>query len=422
MTLAFNSSSTAASGGNTEDLARTPASELLAALVAAGTTPAPHLSHGELVAAVIAHRLQQGERVVGAGVLEVLPEGFGFLRSLPFVGEASPHDPFVTPSQIRSLNLKSGHRLHGPLRAPKGNERYFSLAHVDAVNGAPPGELTTRIAFSARTPTTATRPLALAATTPALRALAEFAPWCRGQRALFVVPAAFPQRAMLGSVALALHAADPSLRILVGAIDQRPEALAALRAQAPTTPGFDVCGSTFDQPPKHHLAVAETLLALAMREVEAGHDVVLVFDSLTALARAAQREQSASGRWLCPGLDAQAVLPGKRLFAAARACAEGGSLTVLALANAATAGPDFAVLHELQLGSNSDVVVAAGEATAESAGEWDAALPFDLRLTHTRSEDDARPVAVRQAAERRRASLLALPATARAAAWCRNGD
>ncbi|MGB3965648.1 MAG: transcription termination factor Rho, partial [Planctomycetota bacterium] len=143
---ATRDSKTAAS---TDELARCSGAELLAALAAEGSPPTPGLGRGELVAALVGARLQRGQAVTGDGVLELLPEGFGFLRCPALDYAASPHDPFVSPSQVRSVNLQPGHRVTGPLRAPKGNERFFALTHIDSVHGGPPAALAARPAFAA---------------------------------------------------------------------------------------------------------------------------------------------------------------------------------------------------------------------------------------------------------------------------------
>jgi transcription termination factor Rho len=395
----------------TEHLAALPPRELLERLLAAGASPPPNLARGELVAAAMAHRLARGEPLQAAGVLEVLPEGFGFLRSAALDFEPSPHDPFVSPSQVRGLNLKPGHRLLGALRAPKGNERFFSLVQVERVHDLPPEALPHCLAFSARTPVVGTKPLYLAPQSPALRALAVLAPWCRGQRMLAVGPPALPRLAFLVDVALGLHAADPTLRVQLGALDQRPEDLAAARARLPSGSQVTLAGTTFDQGAARPVALAELLLAQAQRDVEQGHDVVLLVDSLTALARAGQRTEAPSGRWLCPGLDVQATAAGKRLFAAARACAEGGSLTVLATAVAdPDSALDRAVLAEFRHCGNSEVVFDADLDTEPTAD----AIQFDPRATRTRPEDDVRPAVERARAAAYRQALASVAPAARA--------
>lgn len=389
-------------------LAALPAAELLAIARAEGVSLLPNLARGELLAAILTHRLAQRAAVPADGVLELLPEGFGFLRSPWFDYEASPADAFVSPSQVRALNLKPGQRVRGPLRAPKGSERFVALVHVDEVDGADAAGLALRLAFAARTPIVPKVPLALAAPTAELRALALLAPWQLGQRVLVTAPPALPRAAFLARLAAAMRAANPDLTLTVCLLDQRPEDLAAARAQSGDTNGVEVVGTTFDAAPERHVALADIVLARCQRLVEAGRDVVLLFDSLTALTHARQREQPASGRWLCPGLDAQAVLPGKRLFAAARACAEGGSLTVIATALHATgAAIDDAVLAEFRHRGNSEVVV---DGALAAAG---AAVPFDAFATRTRPEEDRRDGATLAAVRALRERLAGADASER---------
>jgi transcription termination factor Rho len=381
------------------DPARRSGAELLALLRAEGAAVTPNLSRGELLAALYAHRLGRGQPCLADGVLELLPEGFGFLRSAGFDFAAGPHDAFVSPSQVRALNLKPGHRVRGPLRAPRGNERFFALLRVDAVNGIDPAALPALLSFAARTPVVGSRPLRPAGGDPAFDALAALAPWCFGQRILWTAPPDWPLCPLLPRLLAALRAQAPALRTFVGLLEQRPEDLAAMRAACGAIAGCEVVGTTFDEPPARSVALAELLLAAAQREVEAGHDVLLLLDSLSALTAAAQRAEPASGRWLCPGLDAQAVLPARRLFAAARQCAEGGSLSVLALLRDGGSPVDAALRAEFGNRGNSEVVV---DAARLQAG---AEVPFAPAATRTRPEDDVRPAAERAAAQELRARL-----------------
>ena len=385
------------------DLARLRGADLLAFLLAEGATVAPNLDRGELLAAYFRHRLERGDTIVVEGAFELLAEGFGFVRSAHLDYEASPHDAFLSPSQVRALNLKTGLRLRGPVRLPRGNERFFALTHIDQVADGPPTALMGALAFTARTPVVATRPLVLPSEPAVWRTLATLTPWCRGQRVLIEAPAAWPRGPWLSSLASALVAANPGVCCLVTLLDQRPEDLQAAKALAAANPAIEVVGSSFDQPPERHQALAEFMLARAMREVEGGRDVVLLVDSLTALTLATQRAHAASGRWLCPGVDVRAVQPGKKLFAAARAGAEGGSLTVIATAIPENSAVANAVLSEFAGRGNAEVVIPApadGEATP---------VRFDARRTRTRPEDDSRSAAEKQAAAACRAHLATAP-------------
>ena len=384
--------------------------ELLAAANAASLELRPHLERDELLAALFAHELERGERLVVDGVVELLPEGFGFLRFPAHDFAAGAADIYLSPSQVRGLNLKNGHRVRGPIRGPKGNERFFALLHVDTVNGADPGQARTRLAFAARTPVVATRPLALPPSTPLLHAIGQLAPWCRGQRALLRLPSAWPRASTLAELAQALTAADARLSVRLGLFDQRPEDLAAVQAALAGQPGIEVVSTTFAAAAERHVAAAELLLAQVQREVEGGLDVVLLLDSLTALVRQSQLAQPASGRFLAPGLDAAAVQLGKRVFASARACAEGGSLTVLAsVLDDRGNDVDARIAAEFAHRGNSEVVV------DPELFRLGVALALDVEATRTRPEDDGRAPAQRAAGAALRSELLALPPAARAA-------
>lgn len=385
-------------------------SELHAALspTPAGPLPAPHLGRDELLAALFAQHLARNERVDVDGVFELLPEGFGFLRFPGHDLAAGAADVFVSPSQVRGLNLKDGHRVRGPIRPPRGNERYFALLHVDLVNDAPPEAARQHLGFSALTPLLPTQPLPLATDDLLWRATARLAPWCRGQRMLLRCPDRWTRSGPLTALARALVAANADVRVRLGLFDQRPEELAAAKAQLAGIAVIECVGTTFDAPPERHVATASLLLAEAQREVEAGAHVVLLVDALTTLARAGQLANEPSGRYLAPGLDAAAVQLGKRLFASARQAAEGGSLTVLAvLPFGGEHQVDVAIAREFAGRSHSEVVV---DAALVAAG---AALPLDVAATRTRPEDDVATASERAAREALRAELLALAPDAR---------
>lgn len=359
-------------------LQRLPHAALMALAAARGLPLRSQPAADTLVALLLQHELETRGSAVAAGVLDLLPEGYGFLRSPWRDYLPSADDVFVSPSLVRSLNLRQGHRLCGPLRGPRGNEKFFALETITTVDDVDAATLAAQAPFQACTPIVAQRPLRLSATTPALRALAQLAPWCHGHRALVLTPPGWPRAAWLTALAAAVRAADPAPWLCLCLLDQRPEAAAAARSALAALPRCEVVATTFDEAPARSLAVAELTLARAQREVETGADVVLLVDSLTALAQAAHVVQPATGRWLCPGLDAAALGPGKRLFAAARALAEGGALTVITTADAGGGNIDEAVVQGFRDRGNSEVVVAA---------DADPALPFDVLATCTRPED-----------------------------------
>lgn len=378
--------------------------ELRRQLHLAGAAPEPHLERDELLAAWFRHQLGGPERFDVDGVVELLPEGFGFLRFPGHDLVAGAADVYLSPSQVRGLNLQTGHRVRGAIRPPRGNERFFALLHVDTVDGTAPEAARLRPAFGALQPIVATVPLPLGGRNPLWRTAAALAPWCRGQRALLRLPASWPRAVAFAGLAEAILAANPDVRVRLGLFDQRPEDLAAAKAACAALPGVACVGTTFDATAERHVATAELLLAMVQREVESGAAVVLLVDSLTALARQGQLAQSASGRYLAPGLDAIAVQFGKRLFASARATTEGGSLTVLASVLHDTGHQvDAAIAAEFTGRGNSELRIDTGLA------EEGVAVPLDLAAVRTRPEDDVRPANERAAAQALREALLAMP-------------
>ncbi|MBL8726858.1 MAG: hypothetical protein JNM25_00415 [Planctomycetes bacterium] len=379
----------------------------LQALCAAdGLETAPAAEHGELLRTIVQHRLASGATAHVHGVLEVLPDGFGFVRSPRFHLAPQPLDAFVNQAQIRHLNLKTGHRLSGPLRAPRPGERFFSVPHIDEVNGGAEPELAARVPFAAQTPVLPTRPLPLdAGGDLELRAIELLAPWARGHRALLRLPPGADGGALLARLAAAMRRRDAKLVLLLALVDQRPEALAAAQRTLAGTGDTTVLGTTFDEPPARHVALAEFALQMAQREVEAGRDVVLLVDDLVHLARAGNLALAPSGRLLCAGLDAAAVLLGKRVFAAARACEAGGSLTVLATAVAGDHAADRAIAGQFERRGNSEVAFTAGPLPGEAR--------LDATHTFTRSEDLLLPPPLAAAWRRLHHELRQLPAAQR---------
>ena len=385
------------------------ASELLTRAQQLGLELPPHQERGELLAALLQQGLDAGMNMFVEGIFEPLPEGFGFLRSLHHDLGATPADAYVSPSQVRGLNLKAGHRLGGPIRAPRGTERFFALAHVDSCNGAPPTAAHQRLSFGALQAIVPGMPLVPTGDTDELRLLRTLAPWRAGHRVLIDAPTSAQSAPLLGRLANALHGAA-NARVMVLLVAQRPELIAALRTQVAAAMTIEVIATTFDQPPARHVATASLALAAAQRAVEAGEQVTLLVDGLTALVRATQLDQPASGRWLCPGLDAHALFGAKQLFAAARAVAEGGTLSVFAsVQREVGSAVDAAIATELRAFANSVLVV---DATKVDAGE---ALPFDFLACRTRPEDDVRDAVTKAAAQTLRVQLTGANATGRAA-------
>ncbi|HEX6813919.1 MAG TPA: transcription termination factor Rho [Planctomycetota bacterium] len=385
---------------------------LLPFAVAEGLQPKPNQDRVELLAALLEQRLAAGGTVHAEGVLDVLPEGFAFLRTRQLAYAVDPADVYVSPSQVRAFDLRAGHRLSGPVRPPKRGERYFALVSIDRVNGEPAENWRSVLPFGSRTPLLPTERLRLGHEHAAidLRAIDLLAPWGKGQRVLLTAPPAWPRTDLLARIATALAHNHRELQLVVCLLDQRPEDTTAARRALANVARCEVLATTFDEPPARHVALAEIVAAACQREVEADRDVVLLIDSLTALARACHLVNPPSGRLLCAGLDASATQRGKRLFASARACEEGGSLTVIATALAGTDSPiDAAIAAEFQHRGNSEVVVDPALAAAGVEP------PLDVQRTATRCFDEIGPRAEVAARARWRQELAALPPAERLA-------
>lgn len=380
------------------------AAELLELARTDGIEVLPNLDKGELLFTILEHRFQRSGLGWAEGVLEVLPDGFGFLRSVRNDYEPGPDDVYVSPSQVRHLNLKPGHQLAGPVRPPKRGEKYFALLQVEHINGGDVASLRTRVPFAARTPILPHTRLRLdhPAASLDLRALDLLAPWGKGQRVLVATPPGSGRTRLLQRIATALLHNHQELHVSLCLLDERPEEVTEIR-RALAGRRSDVTASTFDQPPGRHLALAEMALARAQRWVEAGQDVVLLLDSLTALVRAYNLEGTPTGKLACPGLDAGAVHRPKRLFGAARQTEEGGSLTVIATA---LGGPDSridqTILEEFMNRGNCDVVF------DRELAELHLCPALDVLRTGTRREDLLLPAGSIVALQRLRQQLAPL--------------
>jgi hypothetical protein len=269
-----------------DELLRQDHATLLRRAAEHGVTTGPQPDTDRLRMALVEHHLAAGGRAIGEGVLQVLPEGFGFLRAAANDFAERPTDAYVSPAQIRALDLRTGHRLRGPVRPPRGNERSLALEHVDTVQGRAAGEHRRPPPFEALVPVLPDRRLPLAGDRPSMRLLEVLAPWCHGHRVLVAAPRAAATAQFAAELALAMDAVgERAPRPSVLLFDQRPEAIAAARAMLATT-GADVVATDFAQPPARTLDAAELALAAACRDVEAGRDAVLLVDSLTAWVRA----------------------------------------------------------------------------------------------------------------------------------------
>jgi transcription termination factor Rho len=281
------------------------------------------------------------------GVLEKLPDGFGFLRSARFDYISGPDDIYVSPSQIRRFNLRTGDTISGVIRKPKDNEKYFALLKINKVNFSEPAVSGDRLNFDRLSPLHPDKKLNLEFDPGVLstRILDIFSPIGKGQRGLIVAPPKVGKTVLLKEITLAIIANHPEVHLIVLLVDERPEEVADMKRTVRGTP-TEVIASTFDESAERHAQVAEIVLEKAKRLVETGKDVVVLLDSLTRLARAYNTIAPSSGKILTGGIDANALQHPKRFFGAARNTEEGGSLTIIASALIETGSRMDEVIYE----------------------------------------------------------------------------
>lgn len=311
----------------------------------------------ELMFAIMKKSAKQGEQIFGDGVLEVLPDGFGFLRSPDTSYLASTDDIYISPSQIRRFNLHTGDSIEGEVRTPKDGERYFALVKVDKVNGMQPEAIKHRIMFENLTPLHPNQPMHLerdikSEENTTGRILDIFAPIGKGQRALIVASPKSGKTVMMQHMAHAITTNYPDSVLIVLLVDERPEEVTEMQR----TVRGEVVASTFDEPATRHVQVAEMVIEKAKRLVELKKDVVILLDSITRLARAYNTVVPASGKVLTGGVDANALQRPKRFFGAARNLEEGGSLTIIGTALIETGSRMDEVIYEEFKGTgNSEI-------------------------------------------------------------------
>ena len=294
---------------------------------------ANRLRKQELIFAMLKNQAKKGESIYGGGTLEVLPDGFGFLRSPDTSYLAGTDDIYVSPSQIRRFNLHTGDTIEGEIRTPKDGERYFALVKVDKVNDESPENSKHKILFENLTPLFPTDALRLERDIKAEenitgRIIDIIAPIGKGQRGLIVSPPKAGKTVMLQNIAHSITANHPEVIMIVLLIDERPEEVTEMQRSVKG----EVVSSTFDEPATRHVQVAEMVIEKAKRLIEHKKDVVILLDSITRLARAYNTVVPASGKVLTGGVDANALQRPKRFFGAARNIEEGGSLTIIATA------------------------------------------------------------------------------------------
>ena len=313
----------------------------------------------ELMFAILKKLALQDVEIIGEGVLEVLLDGFGFLRSADANYLPGPDDIYLSPSQIRRFSLKTGDTVEGPIRSPKEGERYFALLKINTINFEDPEKIRHKIHFDNLTPLYPNERLKMELSDPtnkdmSARVIDLISPLGKGQRALIVAPPRTGKTVLLQNIAHSITANHPECFLIVLLIDERPEEVTDMQRSVKG----EVVSSTFDEPASRHVQVAEMVIEKAKRLVEQGRDVVILLDSITRLGRAYNTVVPSSGKVLTGGVDANALQRPKRFFGAARNIEEGGSLTIIATALIDTGSRmDEVIFEEFKGTGNSEIVL-----------------------------------------------------------------
>ncbi len=339
---------------NLSDLKRMNIKELAELAHDQGIDDSANLRRAELIFALLKALTDKRQEIYGEGVLETLPDGFGLLRAPDYNYLPGPDDIYVSPSQIRRFNLRTGDTVHGQIRPPKDGERYFALLKVESVNFEPPDAQRGKILFDNLTPLYPNEKLNLEADSKNMstRIVDMLCPIGKGQRCLIVSPPRAGKTMLLQDIANAVTANDPNIVLIVLLIDERPEEVTDM---ARSVDG-EVISSTFYEPAARHVQVAEMVIEKAKRLVEHKRDVVILLDSITRLARAYNTVVPPSGKILSGGVDSNALHKPKRFFGAARNIEEGGSLTIIATALVDTGSRmDEVIFEEFKGTGNSEI-------------------------------------------------------------------
>ena len=324
-----------------------PINELVDIAESLGIEDVGRLKKQEIIFRIFKQQAKEGVDIYGGGVLEILNDGFGFLRSPEGSYCSGPDDIYVSPSQVRKFSLRKGDEIHGKIRPPKDSERYFALVYVDTINKEAPEKTKKKILFENLTPLFPTSRLTLgqgsgSAEDLSSRIIDLASPIGKGQRGLIVSPPKAGKTLMLQSIAHSITKNNPEVELIVLLIDERPEEVTDMSR----TVRGEVVASTFDEPPTRHVQVADMVIEKAKRLVEHKKDVVILLDSITRLGRAYNSVQPASGKILSGGVDSNALERPKRFFGAARNLEEGGSLTIIATALVETGSKMDEVIYE----------------------------------------------------------------------------
>ncbi len=342
---------------NLTDLKKKPAEAIIELAESMGLENMARSRKQDVIFSILKAHARNGEEISGDGVLEILQDGFGFLRSAEGSYLAGPDDIYVSPSQIRRFNLRTGDSVAGKIRPPKEGERYFALLKVDHINFDPPENAKSKVLFENLTPLFPKQRFTMergngSTEDITARIIDMIAPIGKGQRGLIVSPPKAGKTMMLQNIAQSITANHPEVYLIVLLIDERPEEVTEMQRSVKG----EVVSSTFDEPATRHVQVAEMVIEKAKRLVEHKRDVVILLDSITRLGRAYNTVVPASGKVLTGGVDANALQRPKRFFGAARNIEEGGSLTILATALVETGSRmDDVIYEEFKGTGNSEI-------------------------------------------------------------------
>ncbi len=368
---------------NLSELKLKPVAELLEIAKEMGMDNLARSRKQDVIFSILKKHAKSGEDIYGDGVLEILQDGFGFLRSADSSFLAGPDDIYVSPSQIRRFNLRKGDTISGKIRPPKDGERYFALLKVAEINFDKPEQAKNKILFENLTPLFPQERMVLEQGNGSKEDLTSrvidlIAPMGKGQRALLVSPPKAGKTLMLQNIASSITRNNPECYLIVLLIDERPEEVTEMQRSV----RGEVVASTFDEPPARHVQVAEMVIEKAKRLVEHKKDVVILLDSITRLARAYKTVITSSGKVLTGGVDAHALERPKRFFGAARNIEEGGSLTIIATALVDTGSKmDEVIFEEFKGTGNSEVHL------DRKAAEKRVFPAMNIRRSGTRRED-----------------------------------
>ena len=365
------------------ELKKMPVEQLIELGEECGLENASRAKRQDIVFGILKNKAKNGEDIEGEGVLEILQDGFGFLRSPDSSYLAGPDDIYVSPSQIRRFGLRTGDTIQGKIRSPKDGERYFAILKIEQINFEKPEKTKNKPSFENLTPLFPDERMSFELGTGSTEDLSSrvidlTAPTGKGQRSLIVSPPKAGKTLLLQSIAHSIERNNPECKIMVLLVDERPEEVTEMKRSVKG----EVIASTFDEPPNRHVQVAEMAINKARRLVEHKHDVVILLDSITRLARAYNSTQAASGKILTGGVDANALQKPKRFFGAARNIEGGGSLTIIATALIDTGSRmDEVIFEEFKGTGNSEVNL------DRKIAEKRVFPAINIRKTGTRRED-----------------------------------